>query len=132
MALGDADSTPVSLQDRMMVGRSLYPILLASAAASNDINGLTALEELVGDELQFNCVDYDGRTLYLAAVEGHEECVEHLLLRGASVHVLDRFGHTPLFCAVVGRQPAVISILRRTGAHFTECEVDECAYRMHR
>ena len=64
--------------------------------------------------------DYDGRTaLHVAACEGHLEVVKYLLEHGASVHLRDRFGHSPLDDAVRFGHEEVVEILVNTGAHLS-------------
>ncbi|XP_076045887.1 uncharacterized protein LOC143028133 isoform X2 [Oratosquilla oratoria] len=66
-------------------------------------------------------MDHSGWTaLHIACVEGHMDVVEWLLHRGASVHVKDRRGHTPLWAAIENDRHKVIDILVQTGAHLTE------------
>jgi len=49
----------------------------------------------------FSVANYDGRTpLHVACCEGHLDTVQLLLENGASVHVRDRFDHTPLTDAI--------------------------------
>ena len=68
----------------------------------------------------FTVGDYDGRTaLHVAASSGHLNVVEYLLDEGASVHVRDRYGHTPLDDAVRFNHHDVIKLLVKAGAHLT-------------
>lgn len=48
--------------------------------------------------------------------------VEVLLTNGASLHVRDRYNHSPLMDAIRFRHTAVVDVLRKGGAHFTQAE----------
>ena len=86
------------VQEVKQLRHTLFPPLMCAAAANGDIDCLVSLSQQGGD---FNIPDYDGRTpLHLACSEGHLEVVKYLLLNGASVHMTDRFNHTPLDDAV--------------------------------
>ncbi|KAI9592488.1 asparaginase-domain-containing protein [Syncephalis fuscata] len=123
------DWNTVDEYERAEVEHTLYPVLLCFAAASGDLEGLHAMEQSFGGVLQLNCVDYNGSTpLHLASGNGHVTCVEYLLLHGASVHVLDRLGHTPLFIAARFKQKLVVDLLRKAGAHFNDKELSEVTH----
>ncbi len=73
---------------------ALMPVLMCSAAALGDREGLCAL---LDDGAPIDVGDYDGRTaLHLAASEGHLGIVRLLIERGANVNIVDRWGATPL------------------------------------
>ncbi|CAG8588399.1 13900_t:CDS:2, partial [Racocetra fulgida] len=102
--IGSLDSAMMNVQEKVLLEKSLYPILLCSAAGTDDLEGLQLLWDSY-EGLVLNCIDYD----------------EH----GASVHMRDRFGHTPLYEAARNKRRDVISILREAGAHFNESELDD-------
>ncbi|KAI9300809.1 asparaginase-domain-containing protein [Cunninghamella echinulata] len=119
----------ISHQDQEAAERSLAPVLLCSAAATNDMEGLTLLCESMGEQLNMNCTDYDGRVpLHVASREGHVEIVEFLLKHGAAVHVRDKSGHTPLYEALSKKRAEVVRMLRCAGAHLAESEWDDFGY----
>lgn len=121
----EADLT-MSVEEEMLAQKALGPVLLCSAAGSNDLEGLSLLVESMGELINLNCVDYDGRVpLHVACREGHLRIVEYLLLHGAAIHVRDRSGHTPLFDAVVEKRSNVVRILREAGAHLAESEKND-------
>lgn len=58
------------------------------------------------------------RPLILAAAKGHQEMVELLLDRGASVDASDYTGWTPLHAAIYGGHADVVQLLLERGAHY--------------
>ncbi|KAG9294764.1 hypothetical protein G9A89_008243 [Geosiphon pyriformis] len=120
----------INLQEKLLMEKTLYPILLCSAAGTNDLAGLELLWETIGESLILNCVDYDGRTpMHIACNSGHYRIAKFLLERGASVHVRDRFGHTPLFEAARNKNRNIIELLRSAGAHFNDSETDHVIFQ---
>lgn len=116
----------MSVEEEMLAQKALAPVLLCSAAAANDLEGLRLLVEGLGELINVNCVDYDGRVpLHVACKEGHYKIVEYLLLQGAAIHVRDRSGHTPLFNAIIEKRLEVVRILREAGAHLAESETND-------
>ena len=92
-ALGIASSSEM----KQLKG-ALAPVLLCAAARIGDIEWI---RQLVKDGCDVNAPDYDLRSpLHVAAAEGQLETVQVLLESGAAVHVVDRFGYTPLRDAV--------------------------------
>ncbi|CAG8441038.1 11130_t:CDS:2 [Acaulospora colombiana] len=120
----------INVQEKVLMEKSIYPILLCSAAGTNDLEGLQLLWESY-DGLILNCIDYDGRTpLHIACTAGHARIVKFLLQYGASVHMRDRFGHTPLFEAARNKHENIIKLLRDTGAHFNDAEIDDVMFQV--
>lgn len=128
MDLDNPDLT-MSVEEEMLAQKALGPVLLCSAAGANDLDGLSLLVESMGELINLNCVDYDGRVpLHVACREGHPRIVEYLLLHGASIHVRDRSGHTPLFDAILEKRIEVVRILCDAGAHLAESEIKDMGH----
>ncbi|KAJ2078013.1 hypothetical protein H4R24_004769 [Coemansia sp. RSA 988] len=125
IAIGE--SNPLSREtvtERASIYRSFFPVLLCAAAATGDLQGMYLLEEALNKALEVTCYDYTGQTpLHSAVRSGQLPCARFLLKRGASVHVLSRQGHTPLFAAINSRRPEMVSLLRQAGAHFSDAEI---------
>jgi lysophospholipase len=69
--------------------------------------------------------DYAGNTaLHLAAVGPSADVLRELLKRGASVHVRNRGGNTPLFLARGGGNAAFVGLLGEAGALLNVEEVE--------
>ncbi|CAG8623069.1 15712_t:CDS:10, partial [Acaulospora morrowiae] len=120
----------INVQEKVLMEKSIYPILLCSAAGTNDLEGILLLWESY-DSLILNCIDYDGRTpLHIACTAGHVRIVKFLLQHGASVHMRDRFDHTPLFEAARNKHEHIIKLLRDTGAHFNDAEIDDVMFQV--
>eukprot|EP00184_Porphyridium_aerugineum_P002671 CAMPEP_0184695846 /NCGR_PEP_ID=MMETSP0313-20130426/3348_1 /TAXON_ID=2792 /ORGANISM="Porphyridium aerugineum, Strain SAG 1380-2" /LENGTH=1119 /DNA_ID=CAMNT_0027154373 /DNA_START=331 /DNA_END=3690 /DNA_ORIENTATION=- len=61
--------------------------------------------------------DYDLRTpLHLAASEGHEAVAELLIMNGANMYALDRFGRSPIDDAIKNGHREVLKVFRSAGA----------------
>ncbi|CAH1788044.1 unnamed protein product [Owenia fusiformis] len=113
-----AETMKLSSKEEIHLLRSaIFPSLMCSAAKNGDVDGLIKLKT---HGANVNEVDYDNRSaLHLAATEGQLEAVEYLLKEGGMVHMRDRFGNTPLRCAIMYNHPDIIRILRKAGAHIT-------------
>jgi len=87
-------------------------------AAANDVQKLS---QLLDSGASANCKDYDGRTpLHIAVAEGHSECVQLLLSKGADCNAPDRWQNTPLSEAMrsgirIGKDD-ITEMLMRNGA----------------
>lgn len=68
---------------------------------------------------------HDGRTpLHVACLEGQLQVIRHLLVKGASPHVIDNHGQTPLHDAIRSANEEAILLLREFGAHLGPTTVD--------
>ncbi|KAJ3345152.1 hypothetical protein HDU83_004374 [Entophlyctis luteolus] len=102
----------------------LVPTMLCYAARTGDI---TMLEDVAAKNPDLvSTGDYDLRTpLHIAVCENQFKAVEVLLKYGASVHALDRFGHSPFFDAVKNCFVEVALLMIDAGGNFTEEELSE-------
>lgn len=57
-----------------------------------------------------------GLRVFVAAEEGHLEMVQFLVEKGARLNCIDKFGATPLRCAIAHHHSAVEEYLRSKGA----------------
>ena len=68
---------------------------------------------------------HDGRTpLHVACLEGQLQVIRYLLVKGASPHVSDNHGQTPLHDAIRSANEEAILLLREFGAHLGPTAVD--------
>jgi 60kDa lysophospholipase len=66
---------------------------------------------------------------HLAATGPNVEILREFLSQGASVHLRNREGHTPLYVAALAGRAAHVGLLRDAGAHLHSGEVDSA--RLH-
>lgn len=120
------DEGTLSFEEQLLTEKALAPLLLCSAAAVGDLNGIERLYGNLGELINLNCVDYEGRSpLHVACREGHTSVIEYLLLHGAAIHVRDRAGHTPLYLAATEMRSEAVQVLRSAGAHLAESERED-------
>ncbi|KAJ1992493.1 hypothetical protein GGI25_000166 [Coemansia spiralis] len=129
-----SESSPLSREsvtERASIYRSFFPVLICAAAATGDLQGMYLLEAASNNALEVTCYDYAGQTpLHCAVRAGQLPCARFLLKRGASVHVLSRQGHTPLFTAINSRHPEMVNLLLQAGAHFSDAELRDLMLSM--
>lgn len=96
--------------------------VLLTAATANDI---PTIQKLVDQNFPLNTADYDKRTaLHLACSEGHLDLIKYLIDHGSNVNAIDRFGDTPLSCAVWAKQHQVCAFLRENGGRIISREAN--------
>ncbi|GAA5835133.1 hypothetical protein JCM9279_007207 [Rhodotorula babjevae] len=137
-------SWPSTLADEEMLRAAVLPHLLASAATKPGelLHSLlssvappttasitsTSLSSLALPSLLNEPASTTFQTpLHLATLAGILPNVELLLASGASVHLRDANGRSPLFYAARHRGPdalAIVKALRAAGAHFSERELE--------
>lgn len=134
VAFTDGSMSPPAretVNERASIYRSFFPVLLCTAAATGDLQGMYLLEAASNNALEVTSYDYTGQTpLHSAVRAGQLPCARFLLKRGASVHVLSRQGHTPLFVATSSRHPEMVTLLLQAGAHFSDAEIRDLMLSM--
>lgn len=76
-------------------------------------------------EWLLNEYDYTGNTpVHLAAVSPDVEILREFLTRGASVHLRNREGRTPVFLAAKAGMAKNVELLRKSGAHLHAEELE--------
>ncbi|KAH0564962.1 hypothetical protein GP486_001656 [Trichoglossum hirsutum] len=106
----------------------LTPKLASLAALGYTITkgDLEGVREVMRGEREWllNEADYSGNTpLHLAATGPNVEILREFLSQGASVHLRNRDGRTPLFLAAKVGSTDNILLLRRSGAHLHTIEL---------
>jgi ankyrin repeat protein len=97
------------------------PALLI-AAESGDLPTLTKLIE--GDSATIDVKDACFWTpLMKAALNGHTEVVERLILAGADVNQIDKGGYSSLMLAASNNHSDIIDLLIRAGANIDQIEI---------
>lgn len=112
-----------STEEVRFIKQALFPVLMCHAAGRGDID---AMEELCRQGGVLNAAtSHDGRTpLHVACLEGQLRVIRHLLAKGASPHVIDNHGQTPLHDAIRSANEEAILLLREFGAHLGPTTTD--------
>jgi len=100
---------------------------LSSSPSFNSLPGLSSsapgAAAAPSHRLLLEKQDYAGNTaVHLAAVGPDVAVLKELLTRGASLHVRNRAGNTPLFLALLVRSGEAVALLREAGAEVWEGE----------
>lgn len=69
---------------------------------------------------------------HIATTSPNEEILRFFLSQGASVHLRNRAGHTPLFLAAQAKQLEYVKLLREAGGHLHNEELSEAKHRAKR
>ncbi|KAI9818266.1 MAG: hypothetical protein M1832_004482 [Thelocarpon impressellum] len=107
---------------------SLPPKLASLSALGYAVNkgDMEAVHDVMRTEPAWllNEADYSGNTpLHLAATGPNLDVLRHFLLQGASVHLRNRAGRTPLFLAAAAGKKENVGLLRASGAHLHSSEL---------
>lgn len=89
--------------------------------------GVEEVKNLLAGDLEWtlNDSDYVGNTpLHIASTGVSLEILRILLLRGASVHIRNKGGRTPLFLAANAGLDEHVVLLRQSGAHLHADEIE--------
>eukprot|EP00040_Diaphanoeca_grandis_P020895 m.111127 g.111127 ORF g.111127 m.111127 type:complete len:1046 (-) comp28098_c0_seq2:151-3288(-) len=101
------------------VDSMLLSLVVCDAAKNGNLEKFVELCGKIPNVKLKTVCDYDNRTpLHIAIEEGHREIVSFLLTLNVPVNAQDRWGHTPLFCAVRKAQPRSIRMLLEQQANF--------------
>lgn len=97
---------------------------LGYAISAGDLDAVARLLDADRYDLP-SARDYAGNTaLHLASVGNSEPVVRELLMRGASVHALNKAGNTPLGLAEKLGNVEIVKLLRNTGALLNASEIE--------
>lgn len=93
-------------------------ILRSASSPSHAFDNSQASEPFL-----LNAPDYSGNTaLHIASTSPNLSILHHFLLLGASVHIRNRNGRTPLFLAANAGMGESVKLLRGAGAHLSREE----------
>lgn len=114
----------ISGQELEQAENYLIPYALVTAAGRSD----DSLARLISAEARAGALNKRASTglgqtaLHVAAFHGQLHNLEILLDHGASVHLRDDFGHTPLYYALLNRHRTCAEALEKAGGHLIESE----------
>ncbi|KAF4031050.1 Fic/DOC family [Phytophthora infestans] len=94
------------------LGAATHSTAMCWAASEGNLEAMRRLREEHGADV--NAADYDKRTpLHIAVSDEQLEMVDYLLQCGANAEVLDRWGRSPIDCAVETKNVAILRLLER-------------------
>jgi tRNA A-37 threonylcarbamoyl transferase component Bud32 len=109
-------SNPGSKNYKEYVGRHLTSELLFSASIGN-LKRIKRCLEKAGKQITSEPYqDYDLRApLHIACADGSFAIVDYLIKNGVQINVVDRWGATPLECAVFGNHGEIVKYVEQNG-----------------
>ncbi|XP_047332651.1 potassium channel AKT1-like [Impatiens glandulifera] len=115
----------LEIEAKMAGGQMKLPYTLCFAAQKNDSD---LLEQMLKRGHDPNEADNNGRTaLHIAASNGYENCVLHLLDFQADPNSRDLEGNVPLWDAILANKEAMVELLLKKGANLTNGDVGQYA-----
>jgi len=109
-------SNPGSKNYKEYVGRHLTSELLFSASIGNLKRIKRCLEKAGKSITSEPYQDYDLRApLHIACADGSFAIVDYLVKNGVAINVVDRWGATPLECAVFGNHGEIVKYIEQNG-----------------
>ncbi|KAL7269965.1 hypothetical protein RUND412_007340 [Rhizina undulata] len=116
--------TSFSHPDSMLGPKQSCLSALGYAIANNNVKEIASILRDSKDYL-LNEFDYSGHTpLHLAATCSNIEILRDFLSQGASVHLRNRDGRTPLFLAAEAGLKENVGLLKESGAHLHADEIE--------
>ena len=109
-------SNPGSKNYKEYVGRQLTSELLFSASIGNLKRIKRCLEKAGKSITSEPYQDYDLRApLHIACADGSFAIVDYLVKNGVAINAVDRWGATPLECAVFGNHGEIVKYIEQNG-----------------
>ncbi|KAJ8527397.1 hypothetical protein ON010_g14867 [Phytophthora cinnamomi] len=101
-----------SMEASASLGGASHSTAMCWAASEGNLEAMRRLREEHGADV--NSADYDKRTpLHIAVSDEQLEMVDYLLQCGANAEALDRWGRSPIDCAVESKNVAILRLLER-------------------